>query len=65
MKNREHLRDQAQIDMLLEMNEGLLEKQKGICVLDSFMDSDTVFGRCSGTDHCRECVSKWLNEEVK
>lgn len=64
MKNRERLLKTSLCDMLIEMSKGLLEKQKGICVLDSFMDSDAVFARCNGTEHCRDCIAEWLNEET-
>ena len=77
MTNREHLMKQATIDMLMEMNRKIDERDRdsGICIMSCFMSEDECDSRCRGYwcksnfgkdgDCCMDCIADWLNEEWK
>ena len=69
---------QATIDMLAEINHGLLDHHKGVCIMDCYMSKSQSDDRCmeywgkagSGNDannekRCMDCIADWLNEEWK
>ena len=71
MKNRKYLRSMSMYDLLVMMNDSLLSRQRGFCILDSFMSEDDTLDRCGEivcdkkgfSDKCRKCIADFLNEE--
>ena len=72
MKNRKYLNDMNLYDLLVEMNENLLSRHHGVCILDGFMSEDDTLDRCGDMvpcdeagfkDKCRKCIADYLEEE--
>ena len=72
MKNRKYLRSMSMYDLLVMINDSLLSRQHGICILDSFMSEDDTLDRCGDMiacdkagfkDKCRKCIAAFMEEE--